>query len=178
MRLDVERIDSRTTVTEPGRYELVEDIREGGGTPISDACLRIQSSDVVLDGAGHTVDGHGVSDTVGIAIGSDTALENVVVTNVTLSDWEHGVYVDGVSEVRLDDVSVVGNGYGIWFERAGTGEVHHSRITGNLLGVVVPPEGGVHLLGNTVESNYGGDVVRRTAVDAADCPGEDPETTP
>jgi hypothetical protein len=85
MGLDVEQIDSRTTVTRPGRYELVEDIRNGGGTHLSDACLRIQSSDVVLDGGGHTVDGHGVSDTVGIAVGSDTALENVVVTNVTLT---------------------------------------------------------------------------------------------
>ncbi|MEA5388391.1 hypothetical protein VB779_16015 [Haloarculaceae archaeon H-GB11] len=49
-------VDGCRAITEPGTYVLTKDIKNGDSgenfTFISEACLRIQSSDVTLDGGG------------------------------------------------------------------------------------------------------------------------------
>ena len=52
-RLQTDSIESCTTITEPGRYVLAANITDSS----EDACIRIETSDVVLDGRGHTIDG-------------------------------------------------------------------------------------------------------------------------
>lgn len=135
MRTMEETIDSRANITHPGMYTLSGDIELGGETSLSDACIRIESSDVVLDGAGHTIHGHGVSDTTGIAVTSSTELESVVVRNVTLTDWDRGIFLRNVTAGLLHDVHVVGNGYGISFENTRNVIMTECRVAGNLLGV-------------------------------------------
>lgn len=156
-------IDSKTRITRPGRYTLARDIERGGGTFISEPCILIESSNVVLDGRGYTIDGRGVSDTTGVAVTSSTGLVNVTVTNVTISDWDRGLFFENVGGGVVHDVDVVDNGYGISLENTSGVLVTGSRIRDNLLGVSLDPRSDDTVLwNNTIESNHGHDVFRQS----------------
>lgn len=110
-------VDACTTITEPGRYELAGDLEGADGT-----CLHVQSSDVVLDGNGHTIAGSGSADSVGLlvygatrgaSVDNEDALDNVTVANVAVAGWERGVQVGDIRGVgttaSLRDVTVRDN---------------------------------------------------------------------
>lgn len=94
-------VDSCTTLTEPGAYVLTADVTDSE----TGTCIRIHSDDVVLDGAGHTIDGVGAFGSAGVVVEprGDGSLTNVTVRNVTVTDWD-----DGVRYVRVLDGSVAG----------------------------------------------------------------------
>ena len=158
-------IRGKTTITEPGTYTLAADIERGAGTRISGTCIEIKASDVVLDGAGHTVDGWGISDTTGIGVAGDRTLRNVTVKNVTLTDWNHGISFSNVRNARVRNVEATKNSYGMWFDEARGATVQGSTATGNLVGVGfgLQSENG-RVTDSRVESNHATDVL-----DQADC---------
>ena len=82
-------------ITSPGTYSVVADGYDGNATPIE-----IRSSNVVLDGGGHVVDGSGRAGSFGIRIGGAGTLSNVVVRNVRLTNWEAGIRADNLAGVR------------------------------------------------------------------------------
>lgn len=93
-------IDACTTITEPGRYILNEDIGGDG----RDTCIRISTSNVILQGHGHRVDGTGRFGSAGvIAEGNDTALSNVTVRNLTVTGWD-----DAIRYVNITDGAIIG----------------------------------------------------------------------
>lgn len=107
------------TITEPGEYRLVGDIENGGDdnfTYISGSCIRIESSDVVLEGNGHAVDGFGVSDTTAITVGGAGAVENVTVRNLETGDWNRGIYMANVTNGTVEYAAVGGNSYGVFVQ--------------------------------------------------------------
>lgn len=161
----VNHVRSRTRITDPGIYTLDRNIRQGGGTFISETCIRIESDDVILDGAGHTVDGRGVSDTTGIAATADDGLKNVVVMNLTVTDWDRGFLFENVSGGGLYNVRSSNNGYGLSIENTRGVLMAHNRITNNLLGVCFDAASDVVQWNNTVESNHGRNVYRRSDCD-------------
>ncbi|WP_435154454.1 NosD domain-containing protein [Haladaptatus sp. DFWS20] len=77
------RLDSCTTITESGRYVLSGDIESPAKT-----CIRVNADDVVLSGAGHSVDG-GVfrENTTGVAVTG----ANVTVRNLSVRRWTFGI---------------------------------------------------------------------------------------
>lgn len=122
-------IDACTTITEPGKYVLAGDIENSSAR----SCLQIQSSDVVLDGGGHTIDGVESPDpdqladqffrglenpldsntNVGVAVRSDGPLSNVTVRNVELTDWRWGVVTANLNGGAIENVQARANGFGI-----------------------------------------------------------------
>ncbi|MFC7096081.1 right-handed parallel beta-helix repeat-containing protein [Halobaculum marinum] len=133
-------IDSCTTITQPGVYRLADDIT----ADISGACLHVRSSDVVLDGNGHTVTGDGVGTAVlayegtpdGVA---DGPLSNVTVRNISVTDWQDGVEIgtnidEGVEGVRVLGVTASDNRFGISFTESRDIEVRAVTATGNRVG--------------------------------------------
>ncbi|MFC7047007.1 hypothetical protein ACFQH6_17840 [Halobacteriaceae archaeon GCM10025711] len=66
---DATTLDSCTTITEGGRYVLAGDVVDSD----ADTCIRVRASDVVLDGAGHRVDGVGAFGTAGVVVRGRTA---------------------------------------------------------------------------------------------------------
>lgn len=156
------KIEPGARITEPGRYVLAEDVSRGGGTFISEACVRIESNYVLFDGGGHTLDGRGVSDTTGVAVTSSTGIENVVVRNVTVTDWDVGIRFRNVTGGVIHGVTVVGNGCGVSFENVRSVVLRDDRIAGNLLGLSLSPSSeGNTFSDDDVESNHGPDVFRR-----------------
>jgi parallel beta-helix repeat protein len=152
------RINSRTRITRPGIYTLTTDIHHGGGTLLSEACIHIESDFVILDGAGHTVDGRGVSDTAGIAITSENNVRNIIIMNIEVADWDRGFVLKNVSGGSLYDVQAINNGYGISIQRTHDFILNRNRITNNLLGLYLDPVSDVDLVNNTFESNHGRDI--------------------
>ena len=133
------RIDGCTAITEPGRYVLSADIenadRGENFTFISQSCIRIESSDVVFDGNGHTVDGFGVSDTTAIRVGADGTLSNVTVENLAIAEWNRGIYVENVTEATVRNADVSGNAFGVFVEDASGVTVRNVTATNNFVGV-------------------------------------------
>lgn len=88
------QIDTCTTIALPGEYVLNASINNSSAI----SCINISSSDVILDGAGHTINGIGDTDSVGVYIVSpdDTkGLMNVSVMNLKLTDWGIGIISSG-----------------------------------------------------------------------------------
>lgn len=132
-----EWITTCTTITDPGRYMLVADIRNDRQTHLSESCIRIASDDVILDGAGHTVDGRGISGTIGVAVTSEQELTNVTVSRLTVSDWDWGIYYAGVSGGAVRNVTARHNGAGVSMEETQRVTIRDSEISENGLGVFV-----------------------------------------
>ncbi|WP_435158315.1 hypothetical protein [Haladaptatus sp. DFWS20] len=101
-------INSCTTITQPGEYELTQDITDSPDT----TCIDIQADDVVLDGNGHTIDGVDAVNTVGVQSQSQT---NVTVENLTVTDWLTGISVDSSDNHTLTNITANNNNLGIFF---------------------------------------------------------------
>ncbi|WP_158057913.1 right-handed parallel beta-helix repeat-containing protein [Halorussus halophilus] len=110
-------IDSCTTITESGHYALTADILNSTEA----TCIRIEADDVVLDGAGHTIDGNwsvlrentGVGDSLFEAFANATEIGTA---NATVSQWAyHGVFVSESENVTISGLTVRDWVYGIAF---------------------------------------------------------------
>lgn len=153
--MGAKQIDSQTTITRPGTYTLTGDIQNGGGTRLSEAYIRIEANDVVLDGNGVTVGGGGVSDTSGIVASN---ARNVTIEDLTIERWGYGIRFENVVGGQIRDVRVTSNGYGLLFEDADLVVLRDSLVSKNLLGLVLDPASNVFPWNNTVEHNSGRDV--------------------
>lgn len=88
------QIDTCITISSPGEYVLNTSINKSSAI----SCINISSSDVILDGAGHTINGIGDTESAGIYIVSpdDTkGLMNVSVMNLKLIDLGIGIISSG-----------------------------------------------------------------------------------
>ena len=164
-------IDGCETIAEPGRYVLTRNITNNLGTRTSQNCVWVNSSDVVLDGGGHRIDGIGVSDSTGVYIGSPTeaGLENVTVRNLTVSDWHKGIWHRGVAEGTIREVNATNNAIGIGVENATGTRVVDNEARRNLIGVRVTRSTLTVLSDNELDDNYGTGVYDElTAIDLFD----------
>ncbi len=98
-------ITGPTVISTPGTYILGQDINVNQGTPI-----KIQSSNVIFDGDGHTINGADASGSFGIMVsGNNGALTGVTIKNVRIDNFYDGLYFKGVNGGRIDSVTATGN---------------------------------------------------------------------
>jgi hypothetical protein len=142
-----------TTISEPGQYALRRNV--GGSVGLSDSCIVINSSDVLLDGFGHDVGGHGVTNSTGITIRNSSAVSNVTVRTVELTNWNRGLLVQNASGVHLRRINASNNADGIAFWNVSRSSIKKSRFERNLVGVVVDEESAaVTVANNDFDGNY------------------------
>lgn len=133
-------VDSCTTITEPGRYELTTDL-EGTDAAV---CIDVRASNVAFDGNGHTIDGSLVGSAVerpgpgtrvgvGIDAGRSGQLSNVTVSNVTVTDFYHGILAETVSGGTVRNVTATGNGGGVVLDDATGVTVADSTVSENVV---------------------------------------------
>ena len=91
----------------PGEYSLINNITNSPAI----TCIEITASDVIFDGNGHTIDGTDTAHSHGIWIHGTTPITNVVVSDVTLTQWEMGVYVLFARNSVIRDVRAEDNAY-------------------------------------------------------------------
>ncbi|MCX9009740.1 MAG: right-handed parallel beta-helix repeat-containing protein [Candidatus Methanoperedens sp.] len=86
----VKEINSCTDITSPDTYVLSANIVNSAAS----RCINITSSNVILDGAGYTIDGTGAEGTYGILVydPAGMGLKNINVKNLKVTDWYYGIY--------------------------------------------------------------------------------------
>jgi len=153
-------IRSCTTITKPGVYTLSKNLMNSVPPFISGSCIEVRSSDVVLDGAGHRVDGIGVSDTTGVVVAAKTTVRNVTVENLTLTDWNRGVYFRNVVGGTVRHVTSKHDSYGMSFENTTDVAVRNNTAEKGIVGIYVArPSHDNAFSNNSFEGNYLGGVV-------------------
>ena len=135
------RIDSCTTITEPGRYVLTQDIENATGT-----CIDIRASDVVLDGNGHTIGGAQNESTIGEFVnvsygvppeaenGTNASVENATADPANPRFANVGVAANapgGLSNVTVTAVTVRDFFFGVYFDHVTDGTVSNATVRGN-----------------------------------------------
>jgi PKD repeat protein len=109
-------------ITEPGEYYLQNDILNSAVT----RCIWIQSSDVIFDGNGFTIDGVDTLAAYGIQIyNASQKPQNITIRNLVLTDWGTGIGCRGDS-VRIENVHSSSSAYGITLNDA-----NKTRLTAN-----------------------------------------------
>lgn len=143
-------VNGPTVISSPGTYVLTKDI-SGGGSP----AIWIQSSDVIFDGNGHTIDGTGASGSFGILVNGRDGLSRVTVKNVKLTDWHYGLYFKGVSNGQISGVTAShNNNAGICLAYSSNNQVTGCTSTGNEHGILLSFASSYNTLsGNTASSN-------------------------
>lgn len=141
---DATPVDTCTTITEPGTYELTADL-EGSDGP----CLHVRESGVAVRGNGYAVRGNGTEGSVGILVyagassePTDASLRDVTVQNVTASGWERGIQVGDISGIgtnaTLSNATVTDNDVaGVYLVEAENATVDGLDATGNGNGVIL-----------------------------------------
>ncbi|MFH2101201.1 MAG: NosD domain-containing protein [Candidatus Micrarchaeota archaeon] len=139
---------------------------DGGGAPYDAseigaggrACIKIASSDVILDCSGFSLlEGGAAGTTYGIAVNS-SALSNITIRNCpTISEYDYGIYVQGGESIVIQDASTIKCGVGFNF-RGCTGrcQIIGSSAEGGTSGVSL--EGRDFILDSLTlisNSNYG-----------------------
>ena len=79
-----------TVIDSPGVYVLTQDIT--GTYPGKNWCIWINTSNVILDGQGHSITGLGAYSTTGIFVGSAS---NVTIRNTKISGYWAGIVFNG-----------------------------------------------------------------------------------
>ncbi|MFB6178265.1 MAG: right-handed parallel beta-helix repeat-containing protein [Halorientalis sp.] len=99
------RITDCRTITEPGAYDLTANVSGSADT----SCLRIETSNVTLDGHGHAIRATQASGTTGtgvlVASADGNRLQNVTVRDLRVSNWETGVAFRDVNGGAIRDVT-------------------------------------------------------------------------
>jgi len=154
-QVDATPIDGCGEITEPGRYVLTRNVTNDLGTRTSQNCVWVNASDVVFEGNGHRIDGIGVTDSIGVYVGSPAQQENVTVRNLTVSDWHKGVWHRGVRDGTVERVNATDNAIGIGIENASGTRTIDNEASANLIGIRVTDSTLDSLSGNELSDNYG-----------------------
>ncbi|WP_457591413.1 PKD domain-containing protein, partial [Geoglobus sp.] len=133
------QISSCTQISQPGYYVLTADIIDN----TSSVCIRISTSDVILDGQNHVVDG--VFAPYSIGVYASLNLRNITVKNLNVSQWGTGIEFLNVQDGVISGNNVSSNydstrGYGIYIVGSASKNI---SITDNVL------------INNTASNNYG-----------------------
>ncbi len=136
---------SCTTISSPGTYVLTADVIDSP----ADACFIITSSDVTLDGNGHTIDGTDRWTTFGVFVHNpDTALTNINIKNLRVLDWSYGIYYKAAINGVISNNFASSNYYGYFFDTyAGKNKLTGNEASSN--------QNGFHIKAgyNTLENN-------------------------
>ena len=148
------KINSCTTIDKPGKYELAKNITNGGGTRISQSCIKIRTGNVIFDGNGHTIDGRGNSQTVAIDVNSSNSNGSVEIRNVTVTNWHKGIAFRHSNVGQLRNIHASSNVYGLYIENSKLVVTRDDTLENNLIGMKI---GGstltIQLIGNKFSNN-------------------------
>lgn len=136
------QIDSPTIIDEPGEYEVVADFdgeaREYDVSGI-DVCIWVRSSDVTIEGNGHTMSGDGEGTGIQVAgpehQGPDDAARNVTIRDLRVENWHTGISLGRIREwftsTLLDNVTATDCVTGVYLFTANGSELRNVAANGN-----------------------------------------------
>jgi len=143
-----------TEITAAGHYTLVNDVINSHAS----ICINISSSDVVLDGAGHTIDGIDSVNTFGVYVfGGYAGVYNITVKNLKVTDWMYGIYYFYVDGGRIEGNTAKSNSEsGIFLSNSNGNNVLNNTASSNKCGFLSYTSSNNVITGNLVKSNKNG----------------------
>jgi Periplasmic copper-binding protein (NosD) len=127
-------VNTCRTIDQPGKYRLIKNLQVTGAAA---TCLRILTSDVVVDLDGHAIFGNGGSGTAGIDGGLFDS--NIVVRNGMVKSFGRGIDLSEGKNVRVERMHVHNNlGIGIFVGHNAT--VTSNVVTDNSVGILARPQ--------------------------------------
>ncbi|MEN6518632.1 MAG: NosD domain-containing protein [Methanospirillum sp.] len=106
-------------ITSPGTYTLDRDYTNLAGS----VAIDVRCSNVIIDGAGHTLDGTNAANSVGVQAHGSAAVSGVTVKNIRLTGWSKGIYFWN-ARGSIESVTASSNtGAGIMLYSGGDGTI-------------------------------------------------------
>jgi parallel beta-helix repeat protein len=134
-------------ISSSGSYTLTSDILNSAEL----TCISITASDVIFDGAGHTIDGVDGGETKGVYA---LSVSNVTVSNLMLSDWYDGIRYSGVTQSDISNITSTSNYYnGVYFLSSSYSNISNSTITQNYDGLELYLSSYINITSNNISSN-------------------------
>lgn len=140
------------TITESGRYVVTQTLSREELS--DDPCLRVQASDVVLDGRGHTIEVPRLATPVSVGV-EDRRLSNVTVRNLSADNYYEAsaIAVDGVDGVTVRNVTLSDNRVGLSVVDSTAVRIESSGFYGaGGFGATTTPSGYGVALSNTTDT--------------------------
>ena len=142
-------------INTPGVYILQNDIINSAAS----RCIDIQSSDVIFDGNGHTIDGTDAG--WGISLVTYAPISNVTIKNVTVQDWYSGIEVNNGKKIAVLNSNAYSNtNWGIHFINSPTPSdltiIGNSVINGDNFGMQLDHVSFSMISDNIAQGNSGG----------------------
>jgi parallel beta-helix repeat protein len=120
------------------------------GNIINDSIV-VERNNIVVDGAGHTIQGMGISLFIGMNL---TGRSNVTIKNMKIMDaFGYGVYLYSSSNCTVSGNNITNSGYGIDLWRSSGNVLSGNNVTGNTQGIYLDYSSGNVLSGNVMASN-------------------------
>jgi parallel beta-helix repeat protein len=116
-------------ISSPGAYILKNSIRD-----VTDpVCITITTSDVVFDGAGHSIDGIDAASSKGILIGmSSQVTRNVSIYHLEVTDWDIGISASRIERARIDTSTVRSGRGGIYLVNVNDTTISETTASDNV----------------------------------------------
>ncbi|GEM_PF-1585395 len=149
-------ISSCQIIDSPGYYTLTNDIIDSSEAE----CIKITTNNVILNGAGHVIDGIDAQSSYGIYVHTTTTLTNVTVENVTLTDWDSGIYYNRVHGGRIENCTVTSSNTGIKLQSSSSNRVTNNTVSMNGNGIMLYESDSNSIDNNTANMNNYGIILR------------------
>jgi len=145
-------IDSCQTISSPGEYVLNKSIIDSSPFAVQ-PCIRINSDSVVLDGAGHTIDGQDGPGTYAVGVYDFPAgLTDVTVKNLTLTDWDTGILYNGLNGNITRNI-LNSNRIGIRLSVSDSNNLNSNNASNNDIGILQEFSSRNKLIANNFSNN-------------------------
>jgi hypothetical protein len=173
-QIEVVKAESTICIRADGSFEGTDKILKSGNvyTLISDITfnasslhgIKVETDNIVIDGAGHTIQGAGIGRGIEIANPYNATIKtsyDVTIKNINIRGFEIGVTVFGYWGNIIDGVTIAGNNItdndiGIRFSSYSSytnNTITGNNITANRLGIAIEMGHYEHEKGNTVVGN-------------------------
>jgi len=140
-------------INAPGYYKLAEDIINC----TIKQCITITVNDVILDGAGHTIDGGYANASIerfGIYVkNSSTGLSNVTIKNLNVTGWNAGIFFYGVKNSSIENNQVNNNKNGIYLDCSNHITLTNNTVYNNSDGIYYRYSSRTTIISNTICNN-------------------------
>jgi len=142
---DTAPISSADNVT----YTLTDNIV--GNVPSSSSTIIIERDNIVVDGAGFTVQGTGASFSKGIDL---TGRSNVTITNIQIREFDYGVYLYFSSGNSVSGNNITANRKGISLGASSNNSICENNVTNNgRCGIYLYQSSNNTISGNSIIAN-------------------------
>ena len=144
-------VSSCQDITLPGEYVLNQSITESSADP---HCIGINSSDVIFDGQGYTIDGQDTVNTKGLfSYNASTVIKNITIKNVLITDWDHGIYVEDAENNTIGNNTLTSNINGISIISSTNNSVLNNTASTNKISISLNNSSDNTLLNNTISND-------------------------